>query len=82
MVDDDGPSDARLIVLEIFDEGHAVAFTHVGSEGMAAITGSGQRRIDHAIVAKAGDIDDEAKFHRIVFTRAQGKHIRPLMRWA
>ena len=75
-------SDARLIVLEIFDEGHAVGFTHVGAEGMAAIAGSDQCRIDRAIVAQSGDIDDEAKFHRIVFTRAQGKRIRPLMRWA
>jgi hypothetical protein len=74
--------DARLIFLEIFDEGDAFGFTHVGAEGVAAIAGSGQFRIDHAIVAKARDIDDEAKFHRIVFTRAQGKRLRPLLRRA
>ena len=36
-------ADARLIVLEIFDEGDAFGFTHVGAEGVAAIAGSVSR---------------------------------------
>ena len=43
-----------LIRLEIFDESHAVGFAQVGAEGMAAITGADQRRVDQAILARAG----------------------------
>jgi hypothetical protein len=71
-----------LISFEIFDESHAVGLAHVGAEGMAAIAGADQRRIDQAILAKAGDIRDEAELDRVVFARAEGKRLRPLLRRA